>query len=121
MTGCYVHPPSSYERCPAYAENFVPANTYDPNHVECSVWYEWYSGYFWSSYDKLEALDLWAKISKRPMYYEGLGIFRYSVKADDGFVYYFWNMEAGYYGDMKVIGDTLYNISVDRLQRPMPL
>lgn len=103
--------PHAYTDCPAYASNVVPQYTYDPNAMECSTWYEWYDSYFWYTYDKQDALDLWTEISKRPMYFEGLGVFRYTVRADDGNKYYFWNLPECMYQGCPV-PDTLYNISV---------
>lgn len=120
LTGCTVLYPHTYTECPAYATNVVPQYTYDPNTVECSTWYEWYDSYFWYTYDKGDALELWAEISKRPMYFEGLGIFRYSVRADDGNKYYFWNIPDYRWVECDV-PDTLYNITVDVRTKRMPL
>jgi hypothetical protein len=79
-------------------ENAVPAGTYDYNGpYECGVWYENRYCWVWSSTNKDDALDLWNRITGRPMYFEIQGSFRYSVTAKDGFKYYFWRYESTEY------------------------
>jgi len=76
----------------------VPAGTYDYNGpYECGVWYENRYCWVWSSTNKDDALDLWNRITGRPMYFEIQGSFRYSVTAKDGFKYYFWRYESTEY------------------------
>ena len=111
LTGCAVMHPHAYTHCPAYADNVVPSGTYDPNAMECSTWYEWLDTYYWYTYDKSDALEMWATISKRPMYFEGLGLFNFSVRADDGNKYYFWNMEDCTFKYPCDVPDTLYHVS----------
>lgn len=110
LCSCYVQRPP----CPAYVDNAVPAGTYDYNGpYECSRWYEHRYGWMWASTDKNDALDLWWRISARPMDFKQDGEFRFTVTADDGFVYSFWR-----YNEARFVGDTLgqwqYIISTDR-------
>ncbi len=87
LSGCYLN----RELCPAYVHDPVPAGTYNYNGpYECSTWYESRYGWMWSTDLKDDALQLWANISGRPMYFELEGRFRYTVKAKDGFKYNFW-------------------------------
>jgi len=112
LTSCslqYMH----RQRCPAYVDNFIPHGTYDPNHIECSVWYEWLDSFWWYTTDKTDALELWAEISKRPMYFNMTQEFRFSVKADDGYTYHFWSMAQA--------RDTLYNITVQSTSLCVPI
>ena len=82
--------------CPAYIDNYVPAGTYDYNQpYECGLWYEDRYGFWWVSDSKLDALDVWAEISARPMYFDMDQEFRFSVSAADGFEYSFWSMWMG--------------------------
>lgn len=41
----------------------------------------------------------WVEISARPMDFKIDGEFRYSIKARDGYQYYFWNIQAGPVGE----------------------
>ena len=101
LSSCYA----GKELCPAYVQDPIPAGTYDYNApYECSRWYETRYAYVWSSDNKQDALNLWADISGRPMYFEMQGQFRYSVKASDGYTYVLWGW-----------GDTdQYYITLDR-------
>jgi hypothetical protein len=84
--------------CPAYVENAIPAGTYDySGPYECGVWYENKYCWIWSSTSKEDALELWTRITGRPMYFEIQGGFRYTVKAQDGYNYYFWRFDSSEY------------------------
>lgn len=90
--GCYLTSP---ELCPAYVdEDYIKYGEYDFNaDLACSTWYEDPWGYMWSTDIKDDALQKWYEISARPMYFEIDGVFRYSVKATDGYEYVFWNID----------------------------
>ena len=94
--------------------------TYDPNQAECGVWYEWLGDYWWSTYDKPEALDSWATISNRPMYFEMKQEFNFEVQAADGYTYTFWSMITCRTWPC-VVPDTLYNITATRNKIQSPL
>ena len=99
--------------CPAYVTDPVMGGDYDPNAIECAVWYEWLGDYWWATYDKREALDVWAEISSRPMNFNMSGEFSFTVKAKDGYSYSFWSMACG--------TDTMYNITAYKEKIRAPL
>ncbi len=100
-------------KCPAYVTDPVMGGDYDPNAIECSVWYEWLGDYWWATYDKEEALDTWADISSRPMYFNMSSEFTFTVKAKDGYRYSFWSMAMG--------TDTVYNITASKQKTRAPI
>lgn len=100
--------------CPAYVIDPIQPGEYDYNGpYECSKWYEHRYGWMWSSYSKNDALELWATISNRPMYFEQTGEFRFTVIADDGFTYNFFALI--YPADADNL--TEYYITTDRPRR----
>lgn len=110
LSSCYT----LREPCPAYVTNPVQPGEYDYNGpYECSTWYEHRYGWTWSSNDKSDALDLWWKITARPMDFKQDGPFRFSVTADDGFVYSFWRYETARFPSDS-IGGWQYIINTDR-------
>ena len=99
---CYTQQP-----CPAYVEDAYQPGEYSYNGpFECSRWYEHRFGWTWSSNDKNDALDLWWRITARPMDLKQDGPFRFTVTAEDGFIYSFWRYEE--------MGQWQYIINTDR-------
>ena len=103
--GCYVNRPL----CPAYVDsNYKKYGTYSLSEpVECSVWYENPYSFWWSTDSKSAALLKWNEITARPMDFYIQGQFRYSIRASDGYKYYFWNYV---YDD----GTAQYHITVEK-------
>jgi len=115
LFGCSMQQP-----CPAYVIDPQMGGTYDPNQAVCGVWYEWLGEYWWTTYDKREALDCWAGISSRQMYFEMDREFNFSVRAKDGYTYTFWSVITCQTWECEV-PDTLYNITAtrDKLRAPL--
>lgn len=115
MWGCNVQRP-----CPAYVTNPHMGGTYDPNKIVCGEWYEWLGEYWYTTLDKREALDYWADISSRPMYFDASGEFNFSVRSKDGYIYTIWSMISCWQLPCEV-PDTVYNITAVPNKKRAPI